>query len=353
MEKLIDAIRLLAVAILLTSCAGKGWAETFPSKPVRIVIPYPISGPADIRGTSRMSRSYRMMASHAPPAISDALAGAAAQSIRAHARQPVVLERQPGGITTRGATSVAKAATDGHTLLLASNATMVINPHYFHGVGYDPVRDFVLVVPLATMPFVLMASPGLPVDTPQALVKWLKPRPGEINYGSSGDGSTGHLAGELFRRMAGISIVHASFNGGVAALTGLAQGQVGLMFAAAPLALAYLPSEHFRALAVTGAKRHERLPDVATLAESGLAGYEIEGWFGLFAPAGSPPAANAWLRERISAALAEPAARADFLKMGLEPATMSIEQFSTRIHTELGRWAPLLRASRLPLKDGA
>jgi tripartite-type tricarboxylate transporter receptor subunit TctC len=348
-----DALRFLIVAALLGVCTGRAWAEPFPSRPVRIVVPYPVSGPTDIRGTSRMSRSYRMMASNAPPAISDALAHAAADSIRAHARQPVVLERQPGGVTTRGAISVARAAADGHTLLLASNATIVINPHYFPGVEYDPVHDFVLVAPLATMPFVLMAGPTVSVETPAALVRWLKSRPGEINYGSSGDGSTGHLAGELFRRMAGIHIVHASFNGGVAALTGLAQGQVSLMFAAAPLALAYLPSEHFRPIAVTGARRYERLPDVPTLAESGLAGYEIEGWYGLFAPAGSPPVANAWLRERISAAVAEPATRADFLKMGLEPATMSIEQFATRIHTERDRWAPVLRASRIPLKDGA
>ena len=339
---------ILAVHFL----AGAAAAEAFPSKPVRIVVPYPISGPTDVRGTSRMSRSYRMMASNAPPAISDALARGVAQAIRADTRPPVVLERQPGGITTRGAMAVARAAADGHTLLIASNATMVINPHYFHGIEYDPVRDFVLVAPLATMPFVLMANAGLPVESPRALVNWLKPRPGEVHYGSSGEGSTGHLAGELFRRMTGVGIVHASYNGGVAALTGLAQGQVSLMFAAAPLVITYHPSEHFRPIAVTSARRFERLPEVPTLAESGFAGYEIEGWYGLFAPAGSPPPANAWLRERVSAAFAEPAARVDMVKLGLAPATMPFEQFATRIHTEQQKWAPLLRESRLPLKSG-
>jgi tripartite-type tricarboxylate transporter receptor subunit TctC len=226
---------------------------------------------------------------------------------------------------------------------------MVINPHFLRGVEYDPVRDFVLVLPLATMPFVLMASAALPPESPRDLVNWLKLRPGEINYGSSGEGSTGHLAGELFRRMTGVDIVHASFNGGVSALNGLAQRQISLAFAAMPLALAYLPSEHFRPLAVTSSARYERLPGVPTLGESGLAGYEIEGWYGLFAPAGSPPAAQVWIREHVSAAFAEPAMRSDLLMIGLEPVIMPIERFATRILTEQEKWAPLLRASRIPL----
>lgn len=332
-------------------CFSPAWAEPFPSKPVKIVVPYPISGPTDIRGTSRMSRSYRLMAPNAPPAVSDALARTVAQSIQVGLQQPVLLERQPGGATTRGTLSVARAAADGHTLLLASNATMVINPQFFHGVGYDPARDFVLVAPLATMPFVLMARSDLAVETPQALVRWLKSRPGEINYGSSGDGSTGHLAGELFRRMAGVGIVHVSYNGGVAALNGLATRQISLMFAALPLTLIYHPSEHFSPLAVTGPRRAGRLPGVPTLAEAGLPGYEIEGWYGLFAPVATPSVATAWLRERISAAIAEPAIQAGLVRIGLEPATMSLERFATRIHTEQEKWGPVLRASRMPLRD--
>ena len=293
------------------------------------------------------------MARNAPPAISDTLAQIGANAVRAASQYPVVLERQPGGLTTRGAAAVARAAVDGHTLLLASNATMVINPHFFRGVDYDPARDFVLVAPLATMPFVLMANLSVPVDTPQALINWLKPRPGEINYGSSGDGSTGHLAGELFRRMAKVNVVHVSFNGGTAALNGLATRQVSLVFAALPLALAYHPSEHFRPVAVTGSGRSERMPGVPTLDESGMPGFDLEGWYGLFAPAGSPPAANAWLRERITSAVSEPVTRVELVKLGLEPAATSLEQFATRINTELERWAPVLRASRMPLKDGA
>ncbi len=345
--RLILSLLLLKAAAALV--AGAAWAEPYPAKPVKIVIPYPISGPTDIRGTSRMSRSYRLMAPNAPPAVTDTLARIVEQAIRPDTPYPVVLERQPGGATTRGAMSVARAAADGHTLLLASNATMVINPHYFQGVEYHPVRDFVLVAPLATMPFVLMVNAGLPVDDVRGLAAWLKVRPGEINFGSSGDGSTGHLAGKLFRRMARTNIVHVSYNSGVNALNGLATRQVSLVFAALPLTLIYYPSEHFRPLAIASRNRSERLPDVPTIAESGLPGYEIEGWYGLFAPAGSPPVATAWLRTQISSLCASTAIKSYLQGLGLEPATMTLEQFATRINSEIDQWAPLLRASRLPI----
>jgi tripartite-type tricarboxylate transporter receptor subunit TctC len=341
---------LVSVGVLAVQSLA---AEPFPAKPVRIVVPYPISGPTDVRGTSRMSRSYRMMASASVPAISDTLARTAELAIRADSAHPVVLERQPGGATTRGAVSVARGPADGHTLLLGSNGTMVINPHFFHGVEYVPARDFVLVAPLATMPFALMVAASVPADNMRELVKWLSVRPGEVNYGSSGDGSTGHLAGELFRRMTAVHVVHVPFNSGVTALAGLATRQVSVAFTALPATLIYHPSEHFRPIAVTSARRSERLPDLPTLAESGLPGYEIEGWYGLFARVGSPPAANAWIRERIAAALAEPATRAELIALGLDPARMSLEQFATRINTEQEKWAPVLRASRLALKRGA
>jgi len=346
------SVRMLCWLGALTLQWAGANAEPFPAKPVKIVIPFSISGPTDIRGTSRMTRSYRMIAQNAPPAISDTLARIAADSIRVESAQPVILERQPGAVTTRGANYVAKSPADGHTLLLASNATLVINPHFLRDMNFDPVRELQLIAPLATMPFVLLARSGLPVDSPQALIAWLRPRPGEINYGSSGNGSTGHLAGELFGRMARVSIVHVSYNGGVAALSGLATSQISLLFAAQPLVLAYSPSEHFRLLAVTSGKRSERLPGLPTLRESGMPEFDLEAWYGIFAPAGSPNAANAWLRERIGATFAEPATRSQLLALGLEPVGVPIEKFATRIITEYEKWAPVLRASRTPFKDG-
>lgn len=327
------------------------WAEPYPSKPVRIVIPYPLSGPPDIRGTQRMSRTYRMIASNAPPPISDLLARIVAQAIQPDATHPVVLERHPGAITTRGAMTVLRAPADGHTLLLASNATIVINPHFFHGVEYEPARDFDLIAPLATMPFVLLVHSTLPVDNPQELINWLKPRPGEVNFGSSGDGSTGHLAGELFRRMIPANVVHVSYNGGVAALNGLAAKQVAWMFAALPLALPYLANDRLRPIAVSTRERLAELPTLPTLAESGLPDYEIEGWYGMFARVHTPRTAAAWLRSRIGAMISDSATSSVLRSHGLQPATMSLERFATRIHTESDRWGPVLRASRLRAND--
>jgi hypothetical protein len=218
------------------------------------------------------------------------------------------------------------------------------------GMGeYEPARDFVLVAPLATMPFVLMVNAGVPVDSTPSLAAWLKARPGEINFGSSGDGSVGHLAGELFRRTAGVNVVHVSYNGGLAALNGLATGQVSLMFAALPLALPYLTNEYLRPLGLASPRRFELLPGLATLAESGLPGFEVEAWFGVFAPARTPAAAAAWLRERIAGYTATDAAKFRLQELGLN-STKTLAQFATRLHSETEKWAPVLRASRMPLK---
>jgi len=342
----------LLLAALLT-LNGAAQAQGFPAKPVKIVVPYPISGPTDIHGTSRITRTYKLIAQHAPPPITDMLARTAAAAISAGSAQPVKLDRQPGAMTSRGAQSVARAPADGHTLLLASNATMIINPSFFHGVTYDPIRDFELVAPLATMPFVLVVDPMLSVETPQRLIDWLKRRPGEINFGSSGDGSTGYVAGELLQRLKGVQVVHVPYNGGIAALNGMATGQVSMMFAALPLALPYLASGQLRALGAAGPRRAALLPHLPTLAEAGVTGFAVEGWYGIFARAPTPAAATAWLNEHIGAAMNEPATHAMYLALGLEPVAASLTQFATRINSEFEKWAPLLRAARMPLREPA
>ena len=345
-------LRLLMVSMVFL-CAPPAMAQEYPSRAVTVVVPYPISGPADIRGASRMTKTYKLMAANAPPAISDTLSRIVQQAIRYESKYPVQLERQPGGATTRGAQHVARAAADGHTLLLASNATMVLAPHYAPGVGYDPLRDFELVAPLVDMPFVLMISTGLPLQTLERLMSYIKVRPGEINYGSSGDGSTGHLAGELLRRAAGLDMVHVSYNGGLAALNGLATGQTSLMFAALPLALPYLNNEHLRALAVTSSQRAELLPDLPTLTESGIAGVEVAAWYGVFAPNGVSSNVIRWLSDRISESVNEAATRSHLLALGLEPLRSPLSHFATRIYEESERWGPLLKAVRIPARNAS
>ncbi len=325
-------------------------AQRYPARAVTLVVPYPLSGPTDIRGASRMTKTYKLMAAHAPPAISDTLSRIVQQAIVYESRYPVVLERQPGGSTTRGAQRVAQAPADGHTLLLASNATMVLTPHYMPDVGYDPLRDFELVAPLADMPFVLMVNSGLPAKTMEQLIAYVKVRPGEVNYGSSGDGSTGHLAGELLRRAAGLDMVHVAHNGGLAALNGLATGQTALMYAALPLALPYLGNPHMRALAVASTQRTAVLPDLPTLAESGIRGAEVVAWFGVFAPNGVAPGHIRWLSDHIGEAINDTTTHSALTALGLEPVRAPLSVFASRIYAEGERWGPLLKAARLPAR---
>lgn len=340
-------LRKAILGVLLWQALGAA-AQTYPAREITLVVPYPISGPSDIRGSARMTKSYKIIASNAPPAISDTLSRIVQQALRYDSKHAVVLERHPGGTTVRGARHVARLPADGYTLLLASNATMVLLPHYLPAVGYDPTRDFELVAPLVNMPFVLFMSSGLPVQNLQRLMAYIKMRPGEINYGSSGDGSTGHLAGELLQRAAGLNMVHVGYNGGFEALNALATGQTSLMFAASPLAMPYLTHEQLRVLAVASAKRTPLLPQIQTLHEAGIRNVEVSAWFGMFARNGTSPTVIRWLSERIGEAINEPATRSDLMRLGLEPVRSPLSEFASRIYAEGEQWGPVLRAVRIP-----
>jgi tripartite-type tricarboxylate transporter receptor subunit TctC len=338
------------IACLIAMPAFHAAAQEYPARAVTLVVPYPISGPTDIRGASRMTKTYKLMAANAPPAISDTLSRIVQQAIRYDSKHPVLLERQPGGATTRGAQQVARAAADGHTLLLASNETMILTPHFVPRVNYDPTRDFEVVAPLVDMPFVMMMNAALPFKTLDRLIDYIKVRPGDVNYGSSGEGSTGHLAGELLRRAARLDMVHVPHNGGLASLNGLATAQTSMMFAALPLALPYLNSEHLRALAVAGPRRAEMLPDLPTLTESGIPDVEVAAWYGVFAPNGVSPSVIRWLSDRVGEAVNDMATRGQLLALGLEPVRSPLSQFATRIFEEGERWGPVLKAARIPAR---
>ena len=341
------------VWILMLLTAAIAQAQTYPSRAVTLVVPYPISGPTDIRGASRMTKTYKLMAANAPPAISDTLSRIVQQAIRYESKHPVLLDRQPGGATTRGAQLVARSLADGHTLLLASNETMILTPHYSPSVNYDPTRDFELAAPLVNMPFVLAMNTGLPFKTLDRLLSYVKIRPGEVNYGTSGEGSTGHLAGELLKRAAGLDMMHVPHNGGLAALNGLATGQTSMMFAALPLALPYLKNEHLRVLAVASPQRTDLLPDLPTLTDSGIAGVEVAAWYGVFAPHGVSPNVIRWLSDHIGESISDAATRGQLLALGLEPVRSPLSQFATRIYTEAERWGPVLKAARIPARKSS
>lgn len=343
----------LGLLALLSLIATTALAQGYPARAVTVVVPYPLSGPADIRGTSRMTKTYKLMAATAPPTISDTLGRIVQQAIRYGSAHPVNLERQPGVSTTRGARYVARAAADGHTLLLASNETMVLAPNFASDIGYDPVRDFELAAPLVNMPFVLMSSSGLPLKSLERLIAYIRVRPGDVNFGSSGDGSTGHLAGELLRRATGLDMVHVPYNGGMAALNGLATGQIALMYAALPLALPYLHNEHVRPLALASTQRSPLLPALPTLAESGVMGGDIAAWYGVFVPNGVAPGTIRWLSDQIGDALKDPATGNALLTLGLEPVRATLSDFATRMYVENERWGALLKSVRLPARPAS
>lgn len=344
-----SGLRLAAASLALGLLPVGGGAVPFPQRVVRILDPYPVSGPPDIRGAVRSGKAYRLIARSASPPLSETLARIAARAIASASRHGAVVEPQPGAVTTRAVGTLLRSPPDGHTLLLASNATLVIVPSFFHGVRYR-AADLELVAPLAKMPYLLVAAPRVPAGSLAELLAWLRRRPGEVNFGSPGDGSTGHLAGELFRRMAGVSIVHVSYNGGLAALGALASGQVSVAFVALPVVLAHLRGGSVRALALCSAQRSPLLPELPTVAESGLPGYEVEAWFALFGRAGIPAAARVWYAERLARAISAPETGDRLHRLGLEPATEPAGRFATRMHSEAERLGPIMRAARLPAR---
>jgi tripartite-type tricarboxylate transporter receptor subunit TctC len=226
----------------------------------------------------------------------------------------------------------------------------VLTPNYIADAGYDPLRDFELAAPLVHMPFVLIASTGLPYKSLDRLIQHIRLKPGDMNYGSSGDGGTGHLAGELFKRATGLDMVHVSYNGGLAALNALATGQTAVMFAALPLALPYVGNEHLRPLAVAGARRTTLLPQLPTLLEQGVAGVEVAAWYGVFAPHGVSVNIIRWLNEHIAGGVSDAQTRNQLELLGLEVVSEPLSRFSSRLVSEGERWGPLLKAARIPAR---
>src|SRR5688500_742964 len=275
MSKII--MRTLAAVFLVTVAAffspGTG-AQTYPSRAIRIVVPFAAGGTSDV--PSR----------------------AIGQRLTEEWKQPVIIENRPGAGANIGAEVVVKSAPDGYTLLCASTIH-TINPSLYSKLGYDPVRDFTPITLIAATSQVLAVHPSLPVKTVKEFIAYARKRPGELNYSSAGNGSQPHLTSELFKSRTGISIVHVPYKGGPPAMTDLLAGQVALTFATAPSAVPHAKSGRLRALGVSTAQRISALPDVPTIAEAGVPGFEASGSNGLVGPAGMPPA----VVERLNAAV--------------------------------------------------
>lgn len=287
-------------------------------------------------------RPIRMVVAFAPGGSIDVVARIMAQELGRALGQPVVVENRAGASGNLGADFVAKAAPDGYTLFMGSASSLGANAALFRNLPYDPRRDFAPVRLMGLQPNVIVVHPSLPVTDVAELIAYARANPGKLNFGTAGSGSAQHVAGDMFRRMAEIDMVHVPYRGGAPALSDLIAGQLQLMFETLPTAVEPIAAGQLRALAVTMPERVARLPNLPTVAESGLPGYVSRGWMGIVAPAGTDPHIIARLANESEAIIAIPAVRQRLLGLGLEMIPSSPAQFSAFIREEVASYQELV-----------
>jgi tripartite-type tricarboxylate transporter receptor subunit TctC len=314
-------LRFTALAFVFLFAAGQAYGQGYPDRAVRLVVPYPPGGAADVLA--------RLVAIPMGEAI----------------KQPIVIDNKGGAGGNIAAEHVAKSAPDGYTLLFGNVAVFSINPTLYKQVPFDPIKDFAPISLVASVPQILIVHPSLPVNSVSELVQYVKARPGKINYGSGGVGSATQLAVEWLKSMAGIDMVHVPFKGSGPGLAALTAGQVSLMIENMPSALPFVRGGRVRALAVSTAKRSALAEQLPTIAESGFPGYDLSAWFGIQAPAGTPPAIVAQLNQAVVKSVQSPQIRERLATLGADPVTNSPEEFSAFIRSELPKWAKIIKVS--------
>ena len=308
-----------AIGVVLICAAACAHAQTYPTKPIRLIVPFAPAG-----GTDLVARTVQVK-------LTETLG------------QPVVIDNRPGAAGSVGTDIAAKAPPDGHTLLLCSAGPLAINPSLYAKLPYDPARDLAPVTLVTVMPFVLVTHPSLPVKSVKDLIALAKARPGQLNYGTPGNGSTTHLANELLKSMTGIDMTHVPYKGVALAATDLISGQVQVMSGDLSTLLPHVKSGRMRAIATTAAKRSSLLPDLPTVAESGVPGYDASGWFGVCVPAATPRPIVDRLNASIVKGVQSPDSRERLGALGGEVAAGTPEQFAAHIRTEAAKWGKVIR----------
>ena len=314
------SIRSIAFAFAAALAAAGAAAQGYPNKPVKIIVPYPPGGPTDI------------------------VARVVAQKLSDQTGQQFVVDNRAGAGGNIGAEVVARSAPDGYTLLVATTAH-AINRTLFKQMSYDLMKDFVPVSQLTAGPLVIVANPSLPAKNVRELIALAKSRPGELAFASSGPGQSTHLAAELFDTMAGIKMTHVPYKGSAPALTDVMGGQVALFFDTMLSAMPHVRSGKLKALAVTSAARSPAAPDIPTVAESGLPGYEAIAWNGLLAPAGTPREVVAKLNAEVKKALELPEIRDRFSAQGFAAAWSAPEKYADFLNAEVDKWGKVVKVS--------
>ena len=315
-----QCLALTIIAIVSILGAGPAFAQEYPTKPVKIIVPFAAGGPADVYARFLGQR------------LSDALG------------QPFVVEDRPGAGSLIGTDAVAKSAADGYTLLLMSN-TQTVNESLIPNKPYQLMRDFAPVAPINYSDLVLVVHPSVAANSVADLIKLAKASPGKLNYASSGPGTPYHLAGELFKAMAGVDIVHIPYKGSSGARTDVLGGQVQMMFDAVTTMSEHARAGSVKALATTGKTRSSVLPNVPTMNEGGVTGYEAVIWLGLIAPKNTPPPIVARLNAEITKIVNRPEVRAEWAKQGATAMVMTPEEFGRYLGDDIAKWERIVKIS--------
>jgi tripartite-type tricarboxylate transporter receptor subunit TctC len=322
---MLSRILFFTLVLIAVSADSIVWAQNYPSRPIRLIVPFPPAGGAD------------------------AIARTIGQKLTEALGQPVVIDNRAGAGGIIGLDTAAKAAPDGYTLLMAPSGPMVIHPSLHAKLSYDPSKDFAPISQITSTPLILVVHPSLPAKSVKTFIQLAKASPSTLNFASVGKGGSSHLAAELFMMMTATDMVHVPYKGLSPALTALLSGEVQLMFAS-PAILPQVRSGKLLPLAVTSAKRSPALPEVPTIAESGVPGYETASWYGMLAPAGTPRAIIERLNREIVKILFVPELRKKLALEGAEPVGNSPDDFAEYIRLELARWAKTVKQARIQLE---
>ncbi|RYF18649.1 MAG: tripartite tricarboxylate transporter substrate binding protein [Comamonadaceae bacterium] len=293
----------------------------YPAKPITIVVPFAAGGTTDI------------------------LARVIGEALKKELGQPVVIDNRAGAGGNIGGALAAKAAADGYTLFMGTVGTHAINASLYKKMPFDPIKDFAPLTRVAMVPNLLVAHPTRPYKTVQELVAYAKANPGKVTFGSSGNGSSIHLSGELFDSMAKVDMIHVPYKGSAPAVSDLIGGQIDIMFDNMPSAIQHVRSGRLKAIAVTTAKRSPELPNVPTIAEAGVPGYEATSWFGMFAPAATPAPIVTRLNTALVKVLSDADVKKKLAEQGAEPYAEKPEQFAEFIRKETAKWSQVVKAS--------
>lgn len=321
MKRLLHAILLSVTAAL----APPVLADTFPSKPVKIIVPFPPGGGTDI------------------------LARPLADALSKKWGQPVIIDNRGGAGGNIGTKAAADAEPDGYTLVFGVMGTHAVNQSLYKDAGFDSTKDFAAITMVANTPNILVVTPSVPANTVQELITYARANPGKLNYASPGNGSPSHLATAIFESMAGVTLTHVPYKGSGPALTDMLGGQTQVWIANAPVVLQHIQSGKLRALATTSAKRPAVAPNIPTLSEAGLKGYEADTWYGLFAPAKTPVAVLDKLNADIVAVLNSPEIRAIYAREGAEIVADSRESFTRKLHADVAKWKAVIADLKLKI----